>query len=112
MRDWDNPSTSVAGLLHSIYGTEFFKHKSLSDRHRLAEMIGHPAEELVNLFCAAKDRPLFQSIVDDNARRQLQVIEAANVLEQDGASKTLRKLVQCKISAGARAALRAELALR
>lgn len=106
LRDWDNPGyVCVAGLFHSIYGTKAFTHQSMSDRDKLVEMIGARAEELVHLFCVAADRPLFESIKDDGVRLDLMEIEAANLLEQGGSKKSLRKLMGQKLSNGARAAL-------
>ena len=106
LRDWDNEHhVCMAGLFHSIYGTNTFKHQSLNDRSRLIEMIGLKAENLVHLFSTA-DRPLFASIEDKNVRRDLLEIEAANILEQGGNVNTLRKLARMReLSNGARAAL-------
>ena len=51
LRDWDNEEVvCLAGLFHSIYGTNTFKHQSLQERERLTEMIGEHAELLVHLF--------------------------------------------------------------
>jgi hypothetical protein len=106
LRDWDNEHyVCLAGLFHSIYGTNTFKHKSLSDRARLIEMIGLKAELLVHYF-STKDRPFFESIEDKGVRRNLLEIEAANLLEQGGNANTLRKLARMReLSNGARAAL-------
>jgi len=105
LRDWDNPEdVCLAGLYHSIYGTNTFKHQSLHDRAKLVEMIGDHAEFLVHCF-STKDRPLFESIDDPVVRMQLLEIEAANLLEQDASPGVLRKLARLKLSAGAKAAL-------
>lgn len=113
LRDWNAPQhVCLAGLFHSIYGTEVFKHQSLDDRKRLQAATDKRTEALVHAFCVAKDRPLFESIEDKTTRRQLQEIEAANILEQGGSGKTLRKLMSSKISRYARAALEMELARR
>jgi hypothetical protein len=105
LRDWDNAEdVCMAGLFHSIYGTNTFKHQSLKDRGALVGMIGVKAELLVHHF-ATKDRPLFESIEDEDVRKQLQEIEAANLLEQGGNQKTLRRLARLKLSDGAVAAL-------
>lgn len=50
---WGNPSdTCVAGLFHSIYGTQYYTVQSAdpADRSRIASVIGGPAEELAYLF--------------------------------------------------------------
>ena len=106
LRDWDNEHhVCMAGLFHSIYGTNTFKHQSMDDRGKLIEIIGVRAELLVHLFSTA-DRPLFESIKDKEVRRNLLEIEAANLLEQDGNANTLRKLARMReLSNGARAAL-------
>ena len=106
LRDWDNEHhVCLAGLFHSIYGTNTFKHQSLNDRAKLIEMIGLKAELLVHYF-STKDRPFFESIEDKGVRRDLLEIEAANLLEQGGNANTLRKLARMReLSNGARAAL-------
>ena len=114
LRDWDNPQhVCLAGLFHSIYGTKTFKHQSMSDRGELIKMIGVPAELLVHYF-STKDRPFFNSFLEDKLydfnnkkiRRNLIEIEAANLLEQGGNINTLRKLATMReLSNGARAAL-------
>ena len=84
LRDWDNAEdVCLAGLFHSIYGTQTFKHQSMTDRTKLAAMIGDHAEFLVHCF-STRDRPLFESIDDPVVRGQLMEIEAANLLEQGG----------------------------
>jgi hypothetical protein len=106
LRDWDNEHhVCMAGLFHSIYGTNTFKHQSLNDRGKLIQMIGLKAELLVHYF-STKDRPFFESIEDKKVRRDLLEIEAANLLEQNGNANTLRKLSRMReLSNGARAAL-------
>ena len=109
LRDWDNPTdVCLAGLFHSIYGTNTFKHQSLTDRGALVEMIGVPAELLVHHF-ATGDRPLFESVESKETRAKLMEIEAANLFEQGGNTNTLRKLLRQKISNGAKAALSGEV---
>ena len=107
LRDWDNPEDVCnAGLFHSIYGTGSFKHQSLMDRAVLVEVIGEYAEGLVQLFSVARDRPMFDSIDDPLKRVQLMEIEAANLLDQGGGRKSLRKLARMRsLSNGAKAAL-------
>jgi hypothetical protein len=109
LRDWDNPTdVCLAGLFHSIYGTNTFKHQSLHDRGALVNMIGVKAELLVHHF-ATGDRPLFESVEDKAMRKQLMEIEAANLLEQGSTSGALRKLSRMKLSNGAKAALSGEV---
>lgn len=110
LRDWDNDTDVCnAGLFHSIYGTNTFKHQSLSDRGELVKMIGVRAEMLVHFF-ATKDRPLFESVNAKTIRRQLMEIEAANLIEQGSRSKALHKLSRIRgLSNGAKAALSSEV---
>jgi hypothetical protein len=110
LRDWDNNShVCLAGLFHSIYGTQVFKHQSLDDRGRLREMIGDYAEFLVHCF-STRDRPLFASIEDPKVRAHLMEIEAANLLEQGSGGSSLHKLSRAKgLSNGAKAALAGEV---
>jgi len=52
------PEVCLAGLFHSIYGTNAFTHQTVAieDRNVVAEMIGAPAERLAYIFCSC-DRP-------------------------------------------------------
>ena len=89
-----------AGLFHSIYGTQIFKHQTLSykDRNKIKKLIGERAEHLAYLF-SVSDRPrAFEEakktlkIYDTNENRDilisekdiesLQKIERANLVEQ------------------------------
>ena len=40
----------VAGLFHSVYGTQYWKHVLTADREKIRELIGDKAERLVWLF--------------------------------------------------------------
>lgn len=84
----------LAGLYHSIYGTNHFKYETTNDRQSIKEVIGERAEYLAWIFCNAK-RPfcwfcgnniVFTDgsfvTVDDKTLHDLQMIEAANLLEQ------------------------------
>jgi hypothetical protein len=116
-----------AGLFHSIYGTRRFRHRSwpLSDRNTIKELIGFWPETLVYMFCVI-DRPraLFDGgnsiLVYDHhlhrdtlltwrMRRKLLELEAANLLEQNGSSRWLERLLQKSISDAAKAAIRQRL---
>jgi hypothetical protein len=46
----------LAGLYHSIYGTNYYGIKTTNDRELIKSIIGEKAEYLVFLFCNA-DRP-------------------------------------------------------
>lgn len=95
----------LAGLFHSVYGTEIFKEITIemSQRDKIRELIGLEAEELVFSFCTL-DRPfLFESSLINNnfswknnlkisfdkeqACKDLLSLECANILEQKGFEK-------------------------
>jgi len=101
LRDWGNPEyLCLAGLFHSIYGTQFFKHKTLSleQRDALIDLIGVKAEALAYLFCT-QDRRKFTD-------GELLEIEAANLIEQHGLSEAMRKkLLSSDISPAAKLAV-------
>jgi SAM-dependent methyltransferase len=54
----------LAGLCHSVYGTEGFPTAlfSLSDRDRVREHVGAEAEELIHLFCVMTRRSLYEDL--------------------------------------------------
>ncbi|MGH9347919.1 MAG: DUF6817 domain-containing protein [Vicinamibacterales bacterium] len=102
LKDWGNPDeVCVAGLFHSIYGTQWYPVESapMTERERIAGVIGKPAEELAFLFCATDRADLWQSPGDEDVtlrsridegrfvvsrarRRDLLEIEIANTVEQ------------------------------
>lgn len=49
-------SLCLAGLCHSIYGTEFYERLRITDRRVLQEIIGTEAEDIVYRFCNLGDR--------------------------------------------------------
>jgi hypothetical protein len=106
------PEVCVAGLFHSIYGTNAFRFRTLplDARAPLVQLIGPAAERLAHLFCTC-DRPAaivaaassgcLPDRLDGAARpvdagtvRQLLEIECANLIEQGGGRKTLRSIVE------------------
>ena len=63
LQEWGNNQTVVlAGLLHSIYGTQEFKEKALSldERPKVVSLIGAEAEELVYLFGISNRREFYK----------------------------------------------------
>jgi len=104
----------LAGLCHSIYGTNAFKHASVpaSERKSVIDAIGPKAERLAWIFCACR-RPM--ALVDafvsgepyqvinrhsgeaiDLSRRELLdllTIEVANLVEQDAVRSRVFPLV-------------------
>ena len=103
LQEWGNNQTVVlAGLLHSLYGTQEFKEKALSldERPKVASLIGADAEELVYLFGVANRRGFYtqsdvgpfcvycpeledkQILVSKEQFSALIEIEVANIAEQ------------------------------
>ncbi len=102
LEDWGNPpEVCVAGLFHSIYGTQYYRKQSadLSERERIRKAIGDDAEDLAYLFCMTDRRGFYEqaganpAVLADRALetdievspetlRRLLEIEAANFLEQ------------------------------
>ena len=99
---WGAPShVCVAGLFHSIYGTETFKSAAAAatDRPRIRNVIGNAAEDLVYLFSFGDRRRLSidnrtppylwtshsgdeRAEIDDKTLGWLVLVEAANFVEQ------------------------------
>lgn len=77
LRDWGCAEhVCVAGLFHSVYGTQHFRHETLSLEQRplLRQLIGDQAEKLVYLF-GVGDRNTFTN-------PDLLAIAKANAIEQ------------------------------
>ena len=131
LKQWGNAEeVCLAGLFHSIYGTEHFRHKAfpVEDRRTIRAMIGTRAEWLAYVFCVtARPRaflghPPFGDIrlhdrhtdepitVSRRDLGDLLEIEAANLVEQGGRIRTtLERLQQTSISPGAKRAIAAWL---
>ena len=65
LESWTAPrETCLAGLFHSIYGTQYFKNQTgrLHERKNVQKIIGQQAELLVYLFCATDRREFFTNI--------------------------------------------------
>jgi hypothetical protein len=65
LRRWGCPeSLCVAGLFHSVYGTETFEPAmfTLEQRQQIRDSIGPDAERLAYLYCAATRRSLYDNL--------------------------------------------------
>ena len=117
LRDWGAAEpVCVAGLFHSIYGTNSFRHQALllKERSKLQALIGPEAESLVYVFCTS-NRPAtwFDGSLDGRPELpKLLEIEAANLIEQGDRSPVLGKLLRCGVSGMACAHISAYLANR
>jgi hypothetical protein len=135
LRSWGcDEVTCVAGLLHSIYGTNAFRHSCLdtSERHRLRQLVGCDTEKLVYLFCASeRPKAFLQAIVDsqitdrfDGSKHEVSIdvlqkliaIECANLIEQSDQSgfitlltdlpeDALEAILGCDVATGIRSFL-------
>lgn len=80
-------SVCIAGLYHSIYSTEFFKHNATISREELKNIIGDYSESLVYEFCNLEDRDnnLLNNLKDynDNMYYDLLCIAYANLKTQE-----------------------------
>jgi hypothetical protein len=113
LQDWGMPEhVCIAGLYHSIYGTNIFTVQSapFEDREILELLIGKKAERLAYLFCVA-NRPeaFFTALtsnwirnrhtqemirVEKNEEFELLAIEAANHIEQEMGHALVGKIVE------------------
>lgn len=111
LKKWEMPEhVQVAGLFHSIYGTNIFTVKSASfeDRDLLKALIGTKAEWLAYLFCVAQRPQAFFDAFEDNyihhretyyghmvtsvEIHELIAIEVANHIEQDMGAELVAKV--------------------
>ena len=87
-------SVCTAGLLHSIYGTEFLKISATTDRQKIKDIVGERSEYLIWVFCNA-NRPFCWFTgnnipfrdgthihVDNKTLHELRMIESANLIDQ------------------------------
>jgi len=128
LQQWGNPEpVCLAGLFHSIYGTQIYKHQAVSilARNLVAHLIGDEAEKLAYIFCvqprpkafldaAASDLNewgFFDSNTDTTTTfsrdelDKLLEIETANLIEQGGNRHWLCQLSKTNISRPAIAAI-------
>ncbi len=132
LQQWGNPEpVCLAGLFHSIYGTEIYQHRavSIAQRTLIAGLIGSEAEKLAYAFSVTRRPKAFLAnagkestvlydhqtggsvtITRDEMNKLLE-IEAANLIEQGGNQHWLRQLLHTDISSAAKAAIRSCLSL-
>jgi len=114
LEKWENPKdVRIAGLFHSIYGTEYYRVESadLADRKHIADVIGTRAEELAFLFCTTDRVGFFGEankhdpvLIDRATKKSVPVgtatlgalieIEVANYVEQFRADTASAKLIE------------------
>ena len=84
----------VAGLFHSVYGTEFQQYKITIPRDTIRSFIGEYSESIVNLFCTLNDRVhtiLYGKGLKDPIKETLRWLEYCNIKEQDPNAQILRE---------------------
>ena len=118
LKEWDQPEpVCLAGLFHSIYGTNVFALPLPMQRTEVKEAIGAEAEELAWLFCVVeRPKAIVQGLqnqtpfganlatrrdlgmdtprsvaVNPRQMRALAEIECANLMEQGSWGNSLRK---------------------
>jgi hypothetical protein len=127
LAQWGNPdSVCLAGLYHSVYGTNAFQHETLplAERAAVQGLAGVEAEALAYVFCCvARPRALLRAAyaIGDQAEarlshrrlpaqqlpvsraqlRALLELEAANLLEQGSHGPALRELFLLDLDGGA-----------
>ncbi|MDJ0957882.1 MAG: hypothetical protein QNI91_13525 [Arenicellales bacterium] len=103
LRQWRNPEEiCVAGLFHSVYGTERLDSSKLEsiDRSELEEMIGHNSERLVFLFSMANRTslltqnilPPFQIVRRDTSEAITVAPETLSALLEIGAANLVEQM--------------------
>lgn len=123
LQDWGNEeSVCLAGLFHSIYGTQSFQQQTLTfdKRHRVRDLIGEAGERLAFLFCTCDRRSLFTNFdalanngdlfvfdmqnqknkaIDRTTLVQLIEMEMANLLDQAPEPDKLPQSVYVRMTA-------------
>lgn len=113
LRSWDcGTPVCVAGMFHSIYGTNAFGIRCMDMRDRASVMraVGEEAERFVHLFCVSHRPDAFIEAIDRGELKcrntgeivpvdaatvhGLLEIECANLLEQHAGERFLRKFVE------------------
>lgn len=95
LKEWNNPDyVCVAGLFHSIYGTQIYQKQTLGleQRNIIKNAIGIEAEYLVYLFCIMH-RGYFYNNLDSNELRSSQDETCIKISE-----KTKRNLCEILVA--------------
>ena len=93
LKQWNNPNyVCLAGLFHSIYGTQIYKQQSLGldKRDLIKNAIGIEAEYLAYLFCIM-DRTNFYNNLDSSRVRNLQ--DGSNILISEKSKRNLCEIL-------------------
>ena len=78
LRTWkQSEELCLAGMFHSIYGTEFFKHNLVFERETIQELIGEKAEKIAYDFCNTP-----RDTILNLGNKDLIILKLANDFEQ------------------------------
>ena len=84
----------VAGLFHSIYGTEFQMYQINVTRQEIQNLIGERSEYIANLFCTLNDRVntiLYGRGLKEPDKTTLRWLEYCNIKDQDPQAAILKE---------------------
>lgn len=101
LKSWGNKkSVCLAGLFHSIYGTEDFTDSTLAyeRRQELQRIIGKEAEHLVYLFCTTQRRSFFNNLSALARGGQLQVLDRQAQQMIPVSKETLVNLLELEVA--------------
>ena len=71
---------SIAGLFHSIYGTNIFRHVSVTNRDEVKNLVGEKAERLVWLFSVLPRPFIFEENIANGIINDSPIVAAAKEL--------------------------------
>ena len=95
LHSYDRPiEEQVAGLFHSVYGTEFQMYKTIVTREEVQSIIGERPEYIANLFCTLEDRVhtiLYGKGIKDPDKTTLRWLEYCNIKDQDPTAVILKE---------------------
>ncbi len=95
LHSYDRPiEEQVAGLFHSVYGTEFQMYKINVTRKEIQSLIGKQSEYIANLFCTLEDRVesiLYGRGLKEPDKTTLRWLEYCNIKDQDPTAVILKE---------------------
>ena len=84
----------IAGLFHSIYGTEYQMYRIKVTRQEIQNLIGEKSEYIANLFCTLDDRVntiLYGKHLQESDKTTLRWLEYCNIKDQDPDASILKE---------------------